>query len=299
MKISTFSPSPPPASKPTGRGVSVYTENDTLPEGDAVISYVMNLNYIKPDEAVRTFTQIIGQFGAFGSIAAVPNAASVVITENTSLIRKLIELKAEIDKPSSQVATRFITVKYADVTELATTLNELLGQQAGHLPHRRSPACPAEPSATTPNPSRWCQIPRWRRLIRRGNSRPNRPGRPHQPPLRHGSPGRSALRRGPRPRVRYRVRSTKLPPPQTEIPRRRGFPTHRRRRAHTRVHRHRHTKVRKPSKVAAITASRAANNRQQNNNFNAGGGGNQTVPSAVPTERADPPRAAAPSPIHR
>ncbi|QTN31807.1 hypothetical protein HZ994_05515 [Akkermansiaceae bacterium] len=115
--------------KPAGIGIGVYTENDTLPEGDAVISYVMSLSYIKPDEAVRTFTQIIGQFGAFGSIAAVPNAASVVITENTSLIRKLIDLKAEIDKPSSQVATRFIDVKYADVTELATTLNELLGQQ--------------------------------------------------------------------------------------------------------------------------------------------------------------------------
>jgi|694.fasta_scaffold14998_5 type II secretion system protein D len=117
--------------KPTGIGVKVYTENDPLPEGDAVISYVMPLQYIKPDEAVRTFTQIIGQFGAFGSIAAVPNAASVVITENTSLIRKLIDLKAEIDKPSSQVTSRFINVKYADVTELATTLNELLGQEQG------------------------------------------------------------------------------------------------------------------------------------------------------------------------
>ena len=117
--------------KPTGIGVKVYTENDPLPEGDAVISYVMPLQYIKPDEAVRTFTQIIGQFGAFGSIAAVPNAASVVITENTSLIRKLIDLKAQIDKPSSQVTSRFINVKYADVTELATTLNELLGQEQG------------------------------------------------------------------------------------------------------------------------------------------------------------------------
>ncbi len=115
--------------KPTGRGVKVYTENDPLPEGDAVISYVMPLQYIKPDEAVRTFTQIIGQFGAFGSIAAVPNAASVVITENTSLIRKLIDLKVQIDKPSSQVTSRFVSVKYADVTELATTLNELLGQE--------------------------------------------------------------------------------------------------------------------------------------------------------------------------
>jgi len=117
--------------KPTGIGVKVYTENDELPVGDAVISYVMPLQYIKPDEAVRTFTQIIGQFGAFGSIAAVPNAASVVITENTSLIRKLIDLKAQIDKPSSQVTSRFINVKYADVTELATTLNELLGQEQG------------------------------------------------------------------------------------------------------------------------------------------------------------------------
>ncbi|MES2982550.1 MAG: secretin N-terminal domain-containing protein [Verrucomicrobiota bacterium] len=110
-------------------GVAVFTENDPLPSGDAVITYVMKLDHIKPDEAVRTFTQIVGQLGAFGSIAAVPNAASVIITENTSLIRKLIDIKAQIDKPSTLVATRFINVKFADVTELATTLNEMLGNQ--------------------------------------------------------------------------------------------------------------------------------------------------------------------------
>ena len=115
--------------RPTGRGVDVYNENDTLPEGDAVISYVMTLNYIKPAEAVNTFTQIIGQFGAYGSIAAVSNASAVVITENTSLIRKLIDLKKEIDKPGSVQATRFIKVQFADVTEIATTLTELLTAQ--------------------------------------------------------------------------------------------------------------------------------------------------------------------------
>jgi type II secretion system protein D len=115
--------------RPTGRGVDVYNENDPLPEGDAVISYVMTLNYIKPAEAVNTFTQIIGQFGAFGSIAAVPNASAVVITENTSLIRKLIDLKKEIDKPGSVQATRFIKVQYADVTEIAETISGLLSAQ--------------------------------------------------------------------------------------------------------------------------------------------------------------------------
>lgn len=122
--------------RPTGRGVgvfnengAVYNENTSLPTGDAVISYVMTLNYIKPAEAVNTFTQIIGQLGAFGSIAAVPNASAVVITENTSLIRRLIDLKSEIDKPGSVQGTRFIKVKYSDVTELADTLTTLLTAQ--------------------------------------------------------------------------------------------------------------------------------------------------------------------------
>ena len=115
--------------RPTAIGVAVYNENDTLPEGDAVISYVMTLSYIKPAEAVNTFTQIIGQFGAYGSIAAVANASAVVITENTSLIRKLIDLKKEIDKPGSVQGTRFIKVQYADVTEIATTLTDLLTAQ--------------------------------------------------------------------------------------------------------------------------------------------------------------------------
>jgi general secretion pathway protein D len=115
--------------RPSTRGVEVYNENRPLPEGDAVISYVMTLNYIKPAEAVSTFVQIVGQLSAFGSIAPVPNASAVVITENTSLIRKLIDLKKEIDKPSSQVGTRFIKVQYADVTEIAATLTELLTAQ--------------------------------------------------------------------------------------------------------------------------------------------------------------------------
>jgi len=114
---------------PKSRGVPVFTEGDKLPEGDAVISYVMNLQYLKPDAAVATFNQVVGQFGAYGSIAPVANASAVIITENTSLIRRLIDLKKEIDVPGGKVATRFIKVEYADVTELATTLNELFTAQ--------------------------------------------------------------------------------------------------------------------------------------------------------------------------
>lgn len=114
---------------PKGAGIRVFNETDELPVDDEVITYVMTLRYLKPDQAAQVFTQIVGQLGSYGSIAPIANASAVIITENTSLIRKLIQLREEIDKASSEVSTRFIKVQYADVTELAETLNELLGAQ--------------------------------------------------------------------------------------------------------------------------------------------------------------------------
>ncbi|MFC7336311.1 secretin N-terminal domain-containing protein [Haloferula chungangensis] len=111
-----------------GQGPEVIIDPADLPEDDRVVSFVMNLQHIKPDEIVRTFTTIVGQLGAYGAITPVPNAGSVVITEKTSLIRRLIQLKEEIDV-TGQVATRFIEVQFADVEELAETLNEVLGTQ--------------------------------------------------------------------------------------------------------------------------------------------------------------------------
>jgi general secretion pathway protein D len=137
------------AVKPGPIGLGTYSDEADLPEGDAVIQYVMKLDYIKPAEAVNTFTAIIGQFGALGSIVPVANASAIVITENTSLIRKLIELKKEIDKPSGQVTSRFIKVQYADVTEIAETLTTLLTAQqsaqttAGVQRATPAPAAPA------------------------------------------------------------------------------------------------------------------------------------------------------------
>ena len=115
--------------RPTNVNVDVYNENSVLPDTDVVITYVMSLSYIKPDQAVNIFTQIIGQFGAYGSISAVPNASAVVITEKASLIKSLIDLQKTIDVPGSVQATRFIKVQYADVTEIAAVLTELLTAQ--------------------------------------------------------------------------------------------------------------------------------------------------------------------------
>jgi general secretion pathway protein D len=119
--------------RPPAIGLDIYNDQSKLPDNDSVITYVMNFDYIKPSEAVTTFTQVVGQMGSFGSIAAVPNASAIVITENCSLIKKLIELKKEIDKPLSVHETRFIQVQYADVNEITNTLTQLLSSQVSHI----------------------------------------------------------------------------------------------------------------------------------------------------------------------
>lgn len=115
--------------RPGNVGVDVYNESSALPKEDVVITYVMTLNYIKPDQAVQIFQQVIGQLGAYGSISAVPNASAVVITEKASLIKSLTQLKNTIDVPGSVQATRFIDVEHADAAEVAAVLNELISAQ--------------------------------------------------------------------------------------------------------------------------------------------------------------------------
>jgi len=74
---------------PKSQGLPIYLDLSELPEGDEVVSFVMLLDYIKPDEAVRTFTQVIGQFGAYGSIAAV-DEDTVIVTRNDHFLFGLL-----------------------------------------------------------------------------------------------------------------------------------------------------------------------------------------------------------------
>lgn len=112
-------------------GIPVIAEEMDIPEGDNVITYVMPLNYILPDEASRTFNSVSGTLHRYGSITAVPNASVLIITENASLIKTFIDIKKKIDVPSQQIGSKWIQVTYADVESLATTLEKVTQPATG------------------------------------------------------------------------------------------------------------------------------------------------------------------------
>ncbi|MGE9267919.1 MAG: secretin N-terminal domain-containing protein, partial [Verrucomicrobiales bacterium] len=121
-----------PVTNPNAVGFNVITDEATLPQGDQIVTYLMTFNNLKPDEALRIFQQVVGQFGGTntsGKIAAVTNASSLIITENSGLIRQLIKIQKEIDVPSGVNGERWVEVKYADVEAIATQLNDIFGFQ--------------------------------------------------------------------------------------------------------------------------------------------------------------------------
>ena len=134
---------------PSDQGPQLFYSPDELPKGDEYVIYVMPLEFLKPEEALRAFQQVVGTFGPAGKVAAVPNASSVVISANTPLVRMLIELKNRIDVPSSKVGTKFVTVQFADVEELSERLNEIFNSQQQASQSART----QRTGATAPNPA--------------------------------------------------------------------------------------------------------------------------------------------------
>ena len=152
------------ATQPGGPGgtvepIKVLIDPSQLALENGVVTYVMKFEYLKPEEALRAFTTVYGQFRPGGTIAEVSNASSLVITEKAPLIQSLLKLKEQIDVPSAQVATAWVEVKYADVQELADQLNQMFNAQstttAGvqrQQPNRpNTPAIPGLPTGNVAN----------------------------------------------------------------------------------------------------------------------------------------------------
>ena len=100
-----------------------------LPLTDQIVTYRMQFRNLKPEDALRVFQQVLGQSTPSGSITAVTNASSLIIKENSSLIRQLIKIKEDIDI-ASEITESWVTIVYADVDEIAEQLNEIYNQQS-------------------------------------------------------------------------------------------------------------------------------------------------------------------------
>ena len=92
---------------PRSEGVFLFTDEKSLPEGEVIASYVMPLTYLSAADAVPIFEQFI-TLHPYGSLVPVPIANQVLITENSTLIRRLIEARQLVDQPAPEIRREFV-----------------------------------------------------------------------------------------------------------------------------------------------------------------------------------------------
>jgi general secretion pathway protein D len=136
---------------PRAEGLPLYTEESALPEnGDQVVIFFKPLQFIAPEEAVKILKEVI-QLNSYGSMAAVPNAGAIVITDKTPVIRKALALLELIDLQPAQIVTEFITLKRANATKVVEILDSVFGKDKSGGQEAPRPAVttadPASPEA--------------------------------------------------------------------------------------------------------------------------------------------------------
>lgn len=96
-------------------GVVIYTDPATLPEGESLVGFFMELDFVDPEDAATIFSNHV-VLNEFGRITPVTNPRGLLITETSPIVRQFIRLKAIIDHPvdDAPLITEFVQLDYAE-----------------------------------------------------------------------------------------------------------------------------------------------------------------------------------------
>ena len=118
---------------PRTSGIPVVSDESDIPEGEHVISYLFKLRYADPTELQQVLSQYLSPPQPYTSFLALPKSGSLLVTENTAVIRKLVSVIDQVDIPPADVVSEFIKLERADASKVVDLLNQIFekGNQPG------------------------------------------------------------------------------------------------------------------------------------------------------------------------
>jgi general secretion pathway protein D len=122
------------------------------PNRDTFVTRLIPLRYIDADSIVNTLKPLVSKDAA---MAAYPPTNTVILTESSSNIRRLIAILESIDVETYKEDLAVINIEYADAATLADQVSEIYGAEvaesgafdASRRAARRRIANPADPNA--------------------------------------------------------------------------------------------------------------------------------------------------------
>ncbi len=110
-------------------------------EGQGLVTKVIRLEHVDASDLVRILeAKVMG--GKSGGIGAVEDTNHLIVSETTSVVRRIEKIVSEIDRPGLQRVTEVVTLEHAGAEEVADQLNAALmeRQSRGKRMQQRLPS---------------------------------------------------------------------------------------------------------------------------------------------------------------
>ncbi|MGI8481377.1 MAG: secretin N-terminal domain-containing protein [Chthoniobacterales bacterium] len=121
---------------PRNAGVPIISDEADIPAGEHVISFLFKLRYADPTELQQVLGQYLSPPQPYTSFLALPKSSSILVTENSSLIRGLVRIIEQVDIPPAEVVSEFIKLQRADAQKVVDMLKDVFekGNQPPGVP---------------------------------------------------------------------------------------------------------------------------------------------------------------------
>ncbi|MDQ2658863.1 MAG: hypothetical protein M3Y03_00410 [Verrucomicrobiota bacterium] len=110
---------------PRAAGVPIISDEALIPSGDHVISFLFKLRFADPTELQQVLGQYLSPPQPYTSFLALPKSSSILVTENSSVIRGLVNIINQVDIPPAEVVSEFIKLERADASKVVDMLKEV------------------------------------------------------------------------------------------------------------------------------------------------------------------------------
>src|SRR4029077_4996766 len=110
---------------PRTAGVPIISDESEIPPDGHVISYLFKLRYADPVELQQALGQYLSPPQPYTSFLALPKSGSLLITENSSVIRTLARIIDQVDIPPAEVVSEFIKLERADASKVVDMLKDV------------------------------------------------------------------------------------------------------------------------------------------------------------------------------
>jgi general secretion pathway protein D len=110
---------------PRTSGVPILSDESEIPPDGHIISFLFKLRYADPQELQQVLGQYLSPPQPYTSFLALPKSGSLLITENSAVIRTIARIINQVDVPPAEVVSEFIKLERADASKVVDMLKEV------------------------------------------------------------------------------------------------------------------------------------------------------------------------------